>query len=841
MIWPRVQFRHSTLENKHFTPGYDILDVVYSGGSMGQKLHRLGAFAFKHPYWVIASWAVILLILGLTASHFIKPTTSAISIPGTEAQKALDRMSELFPSAGAGSARIVFAAPAGKSISDYTQTITDSTQAFKKIDGVSQVVDPLTNTSAVSSDKKIAYTQLQLKNGSGNITDSFIASIQGVVDTARKSGLQVEMGGDVVQRAPSDILGVGEIGGLVVALIVLTVTLGSLIAAGMPVITAITAVGVSMAGLFSLSQVITISSTTPVLAVMLGLAVGIDYSLFIINRYRTYVKEGFSLADAAARSIGTAGNAVVFAAMTVVIALAALSVVQIPFMTSMGLTAAAAIAVAAAVAITLIPALLRLLKLRIFSRKARKEILAAEKKGPKEDHHANRSTVWYRWGTFLTKHPVTVLIIGIVVVGVVALPARDLRLGLPTDEYAAKSSTERKAYDLLVQGFGPGFNGPLLAVVEGLPKVNDADKAAIRDPLVKQLNDQVAAATAAQQAAFEQKAAMVQTPDEYAALQQEIAAAQAQGEQQKAAAMTKIDQSVEQYAKLVQLKKVADKIASKDDVKTALPAIATDDGMSGLIQVIPKSGPSDQATIDLIETLRNSDNRTSLTGSNDVTLAVTGSTALQIDVNEKLAGVLPIYLAVVIGLSFVILVVAFRSILVPLKATVGFLLSVLAMFGAIVAVFQWGWFGIADAPGPIISFLPIIAIGILFGLAMDYEFFLVTSMHEAYHETLDAQRSVRRGFAHASKVVVAAAFIMVAIFAGFVGNHDATIQAIGFGLAIGIFIDAFVVRLTLVPAVMTLLDKAAWWLPTWLDKILPHVSIEGEEPVKATVSSKRKK
>jgi len=807
---------------------------------MGQKLHKLGAFAFKHPYWVIATWAVILLVLGLAAAQFIKPTSSAISIPGTEAQRALDRMSELFPDAGAGSARIVFATPLGKTIEDYKQAISDSTQAFEKLDGVSQVVDPLTNTGAVSSDKKIAYTQLQLKSGAGNITDSFIKSIEDVVDKARHSGLQVEMGGDVVQHAPSDIIGVGEIGGLVIALIVLAVTLGSLVAAGMPIITAVTAVGVSMAGLFALSQVMTISSTTPVLAVMLGLAVGIDYSLFIINRYRTYVKEGFGLADAAARAIGTAGNAVVFAAMTVVIALAALTVVQIPFMTTMGLTAAAAIAVAAAVAITLIPAMLRLLGLRIFSRKARKEILAAEKKGPKENHHANRSTYWYRWGTFLTKRPLLVLIVGVVAIGVIALPARELRLGLPTDEYAAPASTERKAYDLLVQGFGPGFNGPLLVVVDGLPKVDDTDKAAIRNPAMKQLNDQIAAATAEQQALLEQKIAMVQTPDQYAVLQQEIAAMQAQGEQQKAAAIAKIDQSVEQYAKLVQLKKVADKIAKNNDVKTALPAIATDDGTSGLIQVIPESGPSDQATVDLIKTLRDEDNRKGLTGTNTVSLAVTGSTALQIDVNEKLASVLPVYLAVVVGLSFVILVVAFRSVLVPLKATLGFLLSVLAMFGAIVAVFQWGWFGIADAPGPIISFLPIIAIGILFGLAMDYEFFLVTSMHEAYHETLDAQRSVRRGFAHASKVVVAAAFIMVAIFAGFVGNHDATIQAIGFGLAIGIFIDAFVVRLTLVPAAMALLDRAAWWLPKWLDALLPHVSIEGEETPQPTAKKKRR-
>lgn len=799
---------------------------------MGKKLHQLGAFAFRYPFVVIGIWVVILAILIFTASQFMKPTTTSISIPGTDAQKALDRMSELFPDAGKGSARIVFAAPEGKTIDDFKQQITSSTSDFSKIDDVSQVIDITTNPSALSGDKKIAYTQLQLKNGTGNISEDTIESVQDVVNDTRKSGLQVEMGGDVIGRNPSEIVGVGEMGGVILALVVLTITLGSLIAAGMPIITALVAVGVSMAGLFSLSHVMEISSTTPVLAVMLGLAVGIDYSLFIINRYRMYLLEGFSYEDAAARAIGTAGNAVVFAAATVVIALAALSVVQIPFMTSMGLTAAAAIAIAAAVAISLVPALLRLIKSKVFSGKVRKQIIAAQKKGAHENHHANRSTFWYKWGVVLTKRPLLVLIVGVIAIGIIALPARDLRLGLPTDEHAATSSTERKAYDLLAKGFGAGFSAPLIVVAEGLPAVSDADRTAVREQAIKQMNDRIAQAIAAQQAIFAQKAATVQTPEQYMALQQEIATLQAQGEQQKAAAMIQVEQNVAQYAKLVQLKNVADTIAKTNDVKSASPAMATDDGTSGLIQVIPESGPSDQATIDLINTLRDTSNKKELTGTDDVTLTVTGSTALQNDVNTKLADVLPIYLLVVVGLSFIILVVAFRSILVPLKATLGFLLSVLAMFGALVAVFQWGWFGIAEAPGPIISFLPIIAIGILFGLAMDYEFFLVTSMHEAYSETKDAQRSVHRGFAHASKVVVAAAFIMVAIFAGFIGNHDSTIQAVGFALAFGICIDAFIVRLTLVPAAMALLDKAAWWLPKWLDRIVPHISIEGEEAKK---------
>ncbi len=797
---------------------------------MGKKLHLLGAFAFRHPVWVTSIWVIVIVLLGYAASVYIKPTSSAISIPGTEAQKALDRMGELFPNEGKGSGRIVFAAPDGKKITDFEGVVTKTTKKFVDIDGVSQAIDYTVNTSALSSDKTIAYTQLQLQQGSGSISEDTTAAIKDVVQNARNTGLQVEMGGDIVRQTPSDIVGVGEAGGLMVALLVLCVTLGSLVAAGLPIVTALTAVAVSMAGLFSLSQVIDISATTPVLAIMLGLAVGIDYSLFIINRYRTYLAEGYEYEKAAAHAIGTAGNAVVFAATTVIIALAALSVVQIPFMTSMGLAAAAAIAIAALVAITMTPALLHFAGRFVVPRRSRAAVLAAQKKGAHEDHHADRSTFWYRWGAMLTKYRFIVLIIGITLITVVALPVRDLRLGLPTDEHAATTSTERKAYDLLSKGFGIGFNGPLILVVEGLPAVTDADRAVVRYQAESQLNEKIAAAAAEQESVFRQKAAAVQTPEEYAALQEQIASAQAAGEQQKQAAQAQIEQNVKDHAKLVQLNKVAGTITGAVKIKSATPFLATNNGTSGLIQVIPNSGPSDQQTIDLINTLRDSSNRKKLTGSESITLSVTGSTALQNDVNVKLANALPVYLMVVVGLSFVILVVAFRSILVPLKATLGFLLSVLAMFGALVAVFQWGWLGISDATGPIISFLPIIAIGILFGLAMDYEFFLVTSMHEAYRETNDAPRSIHRGFAHASKVVVAAACIMVAIFAGFIGNHDSTIRAIGFGLAFGIFVDAFIVRLMLVPAAMAVLGNAAWWLPAWLDKILPRIAIEGEEP-----------
>jgi RND superfamily putative drug exporter len=731
---------------------------------LGKKLHTLGLFAFSHPWRFIASWIILIVILGLLAIHFIQPTSSAISIPGTEAQKGIDRANELFPSSGKGSGRIVFKAADGKKISDYKTEITELTKKVSGVDGVSAVIDPFSQPTFISGSGTIAYEQVQLKESGGSITEKTLGDIHDAVTAARVNGLQAESAGDLVTKTPGEILGIGEVAGVLIALVVLLITLGSLIAAGMPITTALVAIAVSMAGLFSLSKAISINATTPVLAVMLGLAVGIDYSLFIINKYRRLALDGHAYKEAAARAVGTAGNAVVFAALTVVIALAALSIVNIPFMTLMGLSGAATIAVAALVSISLVPAMLGVVGRRVFNKKLRAKVEAAQAQGAKRIHSVNPNSIWFKWGQKITKHPIIALVSAILVIGVIALPVKDLQLGLPTDQYAATSSTQKKAYNLLTEGFGVGFNAPLTIVVEGLPEVSDANKAVYG-----------------------------------------------------------------KYASLAELNKVAVHISKLDDVDQALPAAATDNGTAGIIQVIPKTAPIDKETADLIKKLRDTSEQKTITGSSDISLSVTGATALQGDINSKLGAALPEYLIVVVGLSLILLIVAFRSILVPIKATVGFLLSVLAMFGSLVAVFQWGWFGLADAPGPIISFIPIISIGIIFGLAMDYEFFLVSSMHEAYIQTKNAKDAVARGFGVGSKVVTAAAVIMVSVFAGFISNHDATIQAIGFGLAVGILVDAFLVRMTIVPAAMTLLGKAAWWMPKWLEKRMPHISIEGEE------------
>jgi RND superfamily putative drug exporter len=778
---------------------------------MTNGLRRLGELMFKLKWWVVGFWALVIIVLGGVVSQVGFNTSSDISIPGTQAQKTLEVFNNEFPDTGAQSARVVIQAPEGKTIADYQPQITALTESIASVDGVTRTVSPYQLPGAISKDGTIGFITVQMKSAEGVnfISATTIEAVRDQMETTREeTGLTIEAGGDLVRQELGEIIGVGEIVGLILALVVLVVTLGSLIAAGMPLVTALIAVGVSMLGLFSLSTVIEVSNTVPALAVMLGLAVGIDYSLFIINRYRTYVLDGYTMEVAVAKALSTAGNAVIFAALTVVIALSALSVVQIPFMTTMGLAAAATVAIAALIAVTLIPALLGIFRMRLFGRRARNAALAQQKKGIIHHEDVSRRTIWYRLGGFITRHRVVTLVSSLAIIAVLAWPVTGLRLGLPTDEVAAPQTSQRKAYDLLVQGFGPGYNAPMILLVDNVPTPTDEERAIVAQQVQEAAAAQ-ALALATERGITIEQLQMAATPQQQAQAQQAIQA------------------QIAQYTPLYPLQKIAENVAKLDGVDTAQAALINETG-KGAIQVTPTTGPSDQATIDLVSRLRDQSVQSTLVSGSTTIEGVTGTTAIQIDINKKLADALPVYLAVVVGLSFLILMIAFRSILIPLKATLGFLLSVLAMFGAMVAVFQWGWFGITDAPAPIVSFIPIIATGILFGLAMDYEFFLVSGMQEAFHYTNDAKRAVVDGFAIGSRVVVAAALIMVSVFAGFIANHDATIQSIGFALALGVLVDAFIVRMVLVPIVMSVLGKAAWWMPKWLDKILPKISIEGD-------------
>ncbi|EHY88056.1 MMPL family transporter [Saccharomonospora azurea] len=732
---------------------------------MATMLYRLGRFAFRRRGLVAVLWVLILAAVGGAAATTSSTASTAISIPGTEAQQAFELLEERFPGStpDGATARVVFQAPEGDTLTDaeHRKTIAKIVADLAEGAQVQQAVDPF-QAQSVSRDATIAYTQVTYDGSALELTDATRDALQAAAEKGRDAGLAVEIGGDALLTIPET--GATEVIGVLIAAVVLLVTFGSLVAAGLPLATALVGVGISVAVITLLTQTLELDSTTPILATMIGLAVGIDYSLFIVSRYRAELAEGRAPLDAIGRATGTAGSAVVFAGLTVVIALAGLAVVNIPILTKMGFAAAGAVVLAVLVALTLIPALIGMAGKRVLPRKQRDKAAREAAEG--------KPGAGTRWARFVLRHRVAVLVLGVAGLGVIAIPATDLQLGLPDDSSKPVDTSQRKAYDLISEGFGPGTNGPLVVTVD----------------------------------------------------------ARGSDDPQAAAAAT---------GKALQ---------GLDNVAMAMPPTFNQAGDTAMITVIPMSAPSSTETEDLVHDIRAE--ATDLADTTGARILVTGQTAMGIDVSQKLDDALLPYLALVVGLAFVLLVIVFRSLLVPLKAALGFLLSVIAALGAVVAVFQWGWLADlvgVEQTGPIMSLMPIFLVGLVFGLAMDYEVFLVTRMREAYVHGESAQESIVTGFRHGARVVTAAALIMISVFAGFVGSDESMIKMIGFGLAIAVLFDAFVVRMAIVPATLALLGKAAWWLPRPLDKVLPNVDVEGErlqqrlaesdEEVKETVGS----
>jgi RND superfamily putative drug exporter len=603
----------------------------------------------------------------------------------------------------------------------------------------------------VADDGTTAAANVTFVGQTDALTPEARERIQEVAGAPADQGVEVYYSKEIVQDLNS-IFGVAEIIGLAVAAVVLLVMLGTLVAAGLPLLMAVLGVAAGVGVTMAFSGLIEMASITPALALMLGLAVGIDYALFIVHRHRRQVLAGMDLEESVGRAIGTSGNAVVFAGLTVVIALAGLAVPGLPFLTVLGLSAAFTVAVAVVMALTLTPALLGFIGRRVASKRAwRRAAVAAT--APDD---ATAATARPRgWGVVVTRHPVLATIASVVLLGVVAVPAASLRTALPDGAAEPPGSSAKQAYELISDRFGGGYNGPVLVVAD-LPSGLDED----------------------------------------------------------GAERANLD--------------VADAIRGVDGVRAAVPVRVNQDHTVGVVQVVPEEGPASVGTERLVDALRA--DKAAVKAETGADIALTGQVAAQIDVSAKLADALPPYLAIVVGLSLVLMLLVFRSVVVPLVATAGFLLSLVAAFGATVAVYQWGWLSAVfdvTTPGPIMSFLPILLTGILFGLAMDYQVFLVSAMREAHAHGEDARAAVRSGFRHAAPVVTAAALIMGSVFAGFVFSHLSMIRAIGFSLAVGVLLDAFVVRMTLTPAVMHLLGRRAWYLPRWLDRILPDVDVEG--------------
>ncbi|MCX4978089.1 MMPL family transporter [Streptomyces sp. NBC_00620] len=715
---------------------------------MSVYLFRLARWAFRRRRLVLALWVLAAgTAITLSAVGGGK-TDNTFTVPGTESQQATNLLKEKLPALSGGQTQIVFATSGSIKVTDpsYKAGIEAAIVNLKKVPQVGLVTDPF-ESKAISENGNVALGSVQFEAQPTDVKESTLDAVKAAVVPARDAGVQVEYSGSVYPGWNQEISELPELIGLLVAFLILTVTFGAFVAAGLPILTAVIGLVVTLMTVSALASVMTIASTSTTVATMLGLSCGIDYGLFILARHRNNLLTGMSIDDSVALAAGTAGSSVVFAALTVMIALCGLAVVGIPFLTVMGVAAAGAVLVALLIALTLMPAMLG-----FAGNKVARFISTPLRPG----HHENvaqiaanepERTFGATWARFVVRGRVPLLIGGIAFLVVLALPALKMDLGLPSGSSKPESDTSRKAYDLTTANFGAGFNGPLLVVADGVPN----------------------AAAAAP---------------------------------------------------------ITDRLAKIPGVVAAAP-MAVDNGVA-VIRVTPSTGPNDDATTDLVNGIR--DDRDAIAGDSGATILVGGTTASNIDVSSKLSSALPVFLIVVVGLAFILLTFAFRTILVPISSIVGFLLSVAAAFGAQVAMFQWGWgqhlFGIT--PSQTISFLPLLMLAIIFGLSSDYEVFVVSRIKEDFTKNGRAVRAVERGTGLAARVVTAAALIMFSIFVAFMFTDDPTIKAIGFSFAAGVFLDAFVVRLTLVPAFMAIIGAKIWYHPKWFGTYIPDLDIEGD-------------
>ncbi|MGW1738210.1 MMPL family transporter [Nocardia sp. NPDC001965] len=730
---------------------------------MAWQLFRLGRWSFAHRKAVAAIWVVLLALLAVGAATLSGKTSDKFELSGIESTQAFDLIEERSPQAApdGATARVVFEAPAGRSLTEpsYNSAVAAALRELST-ENVQSVSDPFTG-GTVSDDGRVGYASVSYSKTATELAESDRAALENAAHTAEAAGLHVAVGGDAMSEVEMPL---AEVIGIAVAVVVLAITFGSLVAAGMPLLTALIGVGIGMLAITALTGFVELSSVTPALGTMLGLAVGIDYALFIMSRYQSEVRAGRSLEEAAGRAVGTAGSAVVFAGLTVIIALVGLAVCNIGFLTQMGLGGAFTVAIAVLISLTLLPAILGFAGDKVMKGKPR--YLA------KQTDDSEFRTHGRRWVEGISRRKWSALLAGIAVAAVAALPMASMQLALPDDSSKSAGSDARTAYDLISDNFGPGANGPLVVVVD---TANAADPAGAVQTATDHL--QTLAARAGSDIATVVPAVTGPAPQAQQAFAQQL-----------------------------------------ETVRFAT------------LTVIPASGPSDQATKDLVAEIRTA--VADLPAETGARALVTGQTAVGVDIADKLSEVFPVYLAVVVGLAIFLLIAVFRSVWVPIKAALGFLLSVGVSLGATVAVFQWGWLNQlvgVDTTGPVLFILPILLTGILFGLAMDYEVFLVSRMREAYVHGTPARRAVIDGFAHSARVVVAAAIIMIGVFAGFALTDDVILKTIGFALAIGVLADAFLVRMLIVPAFMLIVGERIWWMPTWLVPLVPALDIEGEK------------
>jgi RND superfamily putative drug exporter len=745
---------------------------------------------------VLGAWLLALVAVVAVGQGRQHDTSDDFSIPGTDAQRAVTILQERFPAQNNATANVVFHAPSGTLSSPADQAaITATTTALKSVPHVASVGDLLTAPNGTT-----AYLTVRFDQPASDFAPSDSSSYDAVLTAAapaEQAGLEVAFGGNFVTvystgaswiSEHADVIGIG------IAVVLLLLAFGSVIGMLLPIGTALLGVAVASNAVLLLTFVTDVSSIAPILAVMLGLGVGIDYSLLITTRYRQHLHEGLSVPEAVGMAIGTAGNAVVFAGATVIVALLGLLLVGIPFVANLGISAAVAVAVMVTAALSLLPALMAVAGHGID--KVRIPGLGRDSAKPVEERF------WGRWATHIARRPWLFLVASAVFLGILAVPLFHIRLGLPDDGSEPNRLTQRRAYDLIAEGFGPGFNGPLLLAAQ-FPAATAATQPGIQAAL-----DRLAVAACDGPAAAASPAAT----------QQALAAAVARYRQGGGS----LD------------------VCTYPGVTLVLPPQLnqTSGADAAVIAVIPDSAPSADATEALVSRLGAdvvpaATAGTPLAGS----VYVGGATATLIALTNVVTSRLPwVIVGVIVG-AFVLLLLVFRSILVPLKAAAMNLVAIAASYGVIVAVFQWGWgkgaIGLADTI-PIVSFVPLMMFVILFGLSMDYEVFLMSRIHEEYRATGDPRAATVRGLGLTARVITTAALIMMAVFLAYVSTPNPTIKLLGFGMAVAVLLDATVVRCVLVPAIMELLGRAAWWLPSWLHW-LPHVNVEGSPPAPAPV------
>jgi RND superfamily putative drug exporter len=705
-------------------------------------MRSLAAWCHDRRRTVIGLWVAAFILFAALMATASGEFVNNFNLPGTESQRTYDLLKERFPAQAGDTASVVFAVQDGK-VLDHPQQIEAVRKEIAKSPEVLAVGDPTAEGAPVSPDGRITFAQIQFRKGAGDVDPKAVKTMaENTLELDGQGGVQVALGGDIIHWSTAEQGGAGEIFGILVAAFVLFLTLGA-VAMFLPLLNALFAMVVSLSIMAVVgTRLLDVVDWSPQLAAMIGIGVGIDYALLILNRFRLERGAGRDVREATIVAIDTSGRAVLFAGIVVVIAMLGMMLLGISFLYGPAIAAALAVLFTMTASLTLMPALLSKIGRRV------------KPAGSGDPDSADRERGFAaRWSRFVARRPLPVAILALAVLIALALPALHMRLSTSDASTYKKDDTARVAYDLLKQGFGPGFNAPLLLAVELPQKGDDAA-----------------------------------------------------------------------------LQKIGDALGKQDGIAQVLPPQLNPAGDTATMIAYPSTTPQDERTDETVRTARN-ETLPPIAAETGARVSIGGATASNLDFSQTIRDKLPLFIGVVVGLSLLLLAVVFRSLLIPVKAGIFNLLSIGGAFGVVTLIFQDGHLAslFGDATGPIESFLPIMVFAVVFGLSMDYEVFLVSRMHEEWVHTKDAKYAVRHGLAMTGRVVTAAAIIMIAVFGAFAIGNERALAMMGVGFGVAIFIDAFIIRLLLLPAVMHLVGPAMWWMPAWLDKRLPHLNIERPE------------